>query len=458
VHGALWCKVNGDSVSLKLLDGTKYNWYTNHPDSIGMTGEQVTLLLVKLDKAAFGDSLFKIKDSLAFGINVSRKAKYIKITNQTSSNATSNNASRTSRLGHWEYYDYSFSYVTYEPNLCGCDATPCPDGSMHEEYHTENYSGSIWVEDGNWYDPPAGGSGGGGGGGNGTGGSLNNDLPYDPVGNDPLDPIPNPGLPVYNPLHPFDNSNNSYDAPDDPVIQQSLIEIGNIIQAPNPPLKRIGKTPNRNNTEDMTYGNTCDASGILSNMPNFTDAQLFDEMSSLMHTFSIFDGGLRGVGDDMVQKFKNKSGGIYSDATLNQRVAESSTFKNFIIDFGIMLNQSLASANWNIANVGEIDIPLAKRPVFNGLRNKFHGLQILINDTEQTEIYLNGFTINPVTHKWTALITVKIKDHFGLDKNDALTYQDYNAGFAAWWILQHCRGYVPFETNISFTMSLVCNP
>jgi hypothetical protein len=41
-----------------------------------------------------------------------------------------------------------------------------------------------------------------------------------------------------------------------------------------------------------------------------------------------------------------------------------------------------------------------------------------------------------------------------LDKNDALTYQNYHAGFAAWWILQHCRGYKPFETKISFKMQL----
>jgi hypothetical protein len=67
---------------------------------------------------------------------------------------------------------------------------------------------------------------------------------------------------------------------------------------------------------------------------------------------------------------------------------------------------------------------------------------------------LTNFSINTTTHKWTADLNITIKDHFGLDKNDALTYQNYHAGFAAWWILQHCRGYKPFETKISFKMQL----
>ena len=208
----------------------------------------------------------------------------------------------------------------------------------------------------------------------------------------------------------------------------------------------------------MTYGNTCDTSGILSNMASFTDAQLFNNMKSLFHACTVLDPSLKGVGDEMIQQFNDKTGGTYSNSILSDKAFKSSQFKNFIIRFGGLLNQKLANANWNITNVSEIDIPQEIRPAFNGAYNKFAGLQILVNDTEQTEIELNGFTIDPATHKWTAVITVKIKDHFGLDRHDALTYQDYHSGFAAWWILQHCRGYKPFETNISFTMNLVCNP
>jgi hypothetical protein len=88
------------------------------------------------------------------------------------------------------------------------------------------------------------------------------------------------------------------------------------------------------------------------------------------------------------------------------------------------------------------------RPIFNGNYNKWHGLQILINDTEYTEIKLDKFYIS-ANGKWDAEVTVSIYDHFGLDKLDALSYQNYHIGFAAWWILQHARGFVPFITKVT---------
>jgi hypothetical protein len=177
VHGALSCKVNGDSVYIRLIDGSNYSWYTAHPDSLGMNGEQVTLLLMKLDKVAFGHSLFRVTDSTAFGVSVNSQAKYIKITD-SAYNASNN----TSSIGHWEYYSTTLYYVTYESDLCGCapNIAPCPDGSMHPVYHSETLSGSIWVEDEPWYDPNGGGTGGGGGSNNGGGGGGPNELPVEP--------------------------------------------------------------------------------------------------------------------------------------------------------------------------------------------------------------------------------------------------------------------------------------
>ena len=82
------------------------------------------------------------------------------------------------------------------------------------------------------------------------------------------------------------------------------------------------------------------------------------------------------------------------------------------------------------------------------MRNKLTGLQILINDTEQTQIKLLNFQIDPATQIWVADIEVTIYDHFGLDKHDALVYQGNHRAFAAWWILQHKRNYKPFTTKI----------
>jgi hypothetical protein len=190
VHGALACNVNGDSISIRLLDGSNYNWYTAHPDSIGLNGEQVTILLMQLEKNALNHKLFRVIDSSAFGINVNNKSKYVKIVD-----SIPNNSNITPSVGHWEYHSFTLSYVTYEPNLCGCNAEPCPDGSMHEVYHMETFNWSTYVDDEvPWwqnYNPNGGGSGGGGsGGGNngsGNGGGNNNSQPVEPdFGLDPL--------------------------------------------------------------------------------------------------------------------------------------------------------------------------------------------------------------------------------------------------------------------------------
>jgi len=97
------------------------------------------------------------------------------------------------------------------------------------------------------------------------------------------------------------------------------------------------------------------------------------------------------------------------------------------------------------------------RPVFNGLYNKFHGLQILINDTEYSEIELDNFETSS-NGNWNADVTVTIHDHFGLDKNDALVYQDWHQGFPSWWILQHMRNYRPFETIVKVKMRIIITP
>lgn len=114
----------------------------------------------------------------------------------------------------------------------------------------------------------------------------------------------------------------------------------------------------------------------------------------------------------------------------------------------------MAGGNFN--NVEPFDLGNIY-PAFNGMYNKFHGLKILINDTEYTEIQLEDFHID-ANGKRIAFVTVTIHDHFGLDKNDALNYQNDSSGFASWWVLQHKRAYVPFETVLKVRKQLECYP
>lgn len=117
-----------------------------------------------------------------------------------------------------------------------------------------------------------------------------------------------------------------------------------------------------------------------------------------------------------------------------------------------MYRDQLRIKNRNIYNVGEIDMQ-NDRPTFGGNYNLFRGLMILINDTEYSEIQLDRFYISP-TGLWNADVTVTIMDHFGLDRHDARKYQYDHTGFADWWLLQHDRGYVPYQTKVTVRMNI----
>lgn len=247
----------------------------------------------------------------------------------------------------------------------------------------------------------------------------------------------------------FTNTNQPIDANDDKVIENGItIEDFSTPQTqPSIQPRLIGKTVNRNNTEDISYGLNGDVSGINPNRINKPSNILFTGLSFLTAECTFFDSDLSDVGSLMIERFRINTNNTFNfeNQTLNKKVGESSAFKNFLKKFGADFKQKLTQNSSNIDQVSIIDMG-ANRPVFNGMYNKFHGLQILINDTEYTEIELNDFRNNNGLIEVD--LTVTIYDHYGLDKHDALTYQSVNVGFADWWLLQHTRGYVPFITKV----------
>lgn len=259
-----------------------------------------------------------------------------------------------------------------------------------------------------------------------------------------------PNLFTYDPNTPFRDVFFPVYSDDDPIINNG-IEVDDIVNEPINS-RKIAKTSPRRDTslgtpEDLQFGTNGNTAGILPvNLLTASDSDLFYQMQELFSWCTFFDQELRTVGALMIERFSNNIGGQFTSSILNLKVSKSSSLINFLKKFGELLNTSLLNAGGNINNVSEINLQNT-RPVFNGLRNKFHGLQILINDTEKTEIDLDNFTID-ASGNWIAEVTVTIYDHFGLDKNDALTYQSYHDGFSAWWLLQHTRGYKPFETKI----------
>lgn len=255
---------------------------------------------------------------------------------------------------------------------------------------------------------------------------------------------------LYNQNDPFAFPNSPVNVPDEQVISNG-IELVDIPQAlpGGPPKRIIGRTTPRGNTEDLSHGTTGDVTGIAQIEIPKTPAQLIDGMKSLINFFTVFDTELNTVGKSMIEYFKTNTNNQnqFSNQTLNDKVKESAGLSIFLKQFGNKLRDELIAKNGNINLVQEINMQNI-RPIFNGLHNQFHGLQIIINDTEETEIQLDRFEIFP-SGDWEADVTVTIYDHFGLDKHDALEYQGWHLGFADWWLLQHKYNYVPFKTKIT---------
>lgn len=58
------------------------------------------------------------------------------------------------------------------------------------------------------------------------------------------------------------------------------------------------------------------------------------------------------------------------------------------------------------------------------------------------------------TNFWNATVTVKIYDNFGLDHDDVIKYQGVHHGFIGWYLLQHQRNYIPFETVVTVRVNI----
>jgi hypothetical protein len=241
---------------------------------------------------------------------------------------------------------------------------------------------------------------------------------------------------------------------EEPLINNG-IEIGNVPDnAPQNQNRIIGSAPKRhgNDPEDLKYGTNGNTSGIFASQISLPTQTLFSNMRDLTWQTSILSPEMRTVTGLMVDRFENNLGGTFENATLTFHVKRSVQYQNFLKTFGERLSERLTLVNGNIDQVIKLETN-DYRPKFNGAWNKFSGLQIAINDTEAHEIKLLNFKTEGGVI-WSADVEVTIYDNFGLDKADALKYQANHRGFAAWWLLQHTRGYKPFVTKVVIKSSV----
>jgi hypothetical protein len=80
-------------------------------------------------------------------------------------------------------------------------------------------------------------------------------------------------------------------------------------------------------------------------------------------------------------------------------------------------------------------------------------MTILVNDAESTKIHAQS----PSTKVRSGTFLIEVFDHFGLDNNDLISYQNTNIfgkGFASWWLLQYQSDKIPFRTQMRFLVTI----
>jgi len=80
-------------------------------------------------------------------------------------------------------------------------------------------------------------------------------------------------------------------------------------------------------------------------------------------------------------------------------------------------------------------------------------MTISVDDTSAYQVYIDDFVlINDNT--FNCKLRIEIYDHYGLDTADVEKIYGFGAGFRAWYVLQHVRGYKPFLTYLQCTIPI----
>ncbi|MBX2927940.1 MAG: DUF3289 family protein [Saprospiraceae bacterium] len=250
---------------------------------------------------------------------------------------------------------------------------------------------------------------------------------------------------------------------------------------PNSSQYNIGGNLPRGNIEDLLSRTNGDDRGVRlgatnSNPPRpYTDDELFLEMRRLFDATTQCDAIMRGIAYNFIETFRtnNDIGRLYWYIPLSEKVKTHPEMRRYIKDFAKQFENSLRASGGQANFIVQMDND--QRPKFNRdcsdkerSYDRYYGYQILINDTEETKVRMsnNEFVYDPVTKNWSAAMYFIVVDHFGLDQGDVLNYQqrpflrdplDYGVGFAAWWRLQHTRGYKPFRTQIVIKATVAGN-
>jgi hypothetical protein len=198
-----------------------------------------------------------------------------------------------------------------------------------------------------------------------------------------------------------------------------------------------------------------------------TNAVLLKKFRYLITNIWLTNPTLSKVGDEFHKKWMSGEGDTYYNEELSRYISTNEHMRQTVKDWGDLFQRRLKLVEGKVDDIIMNDIK-EEQNIFS-LKNyiseryrlilseKTTGLGILVNDTEQLQVFrLNDFYYNTENNEWSGSFYFLTHDNFGLDDDDLREWQVgyFGEGFASWWILQHVRGFKPFRTEIRHIVKL----
>lgn len=221
-------------------------------------------------------------------------------------------------------------------------------------------------------------------------------------------------------------------------------------------MKRPGKTLTGETAEDMLCADKTPEEvrrmhRLFGLQLKASDKELFADMHMLAGIGSLSGGGE--LLTALIGHFKGSTGTPFSNAYMDQKLKEHPSFHTFVYqkDKGVLdnLKDRLKKVLGNIKRIqllqkNEI---ISDRTKFNTLKDKLNGMTLAVDDTSAYEVYVDDYKLT-APNTFSCNLRIIVYDNYGLDAEDVAKYGTM-AGFRAWYVLQHVRGYKPFLTKMT---------
>lgn len=195
----------------------------------------------------------------------------------------------------------------------------------------------------------------------------------------------------------------------------------------------------------------------------------FEEWAILCYSYGTLEGNIK----RMIAKFKRNEGGIYEDSVLTEDIANHKATLEYCSNLEDFIAEQIKKSKGKLSDIIEKQIDknydergyrgktTAKgakfaKPTFDSFFDTIRGETIALNDIWATEVHILGIKFDNDNYKINYEVT--LWDHFGLDITDIEdipnTVPLAKEAFAAWFALQHLRGYKSFITKMTFSKQM----